>query len=101
MEGFKLINVDDIISCEADDNYTHLHLKNKSKITASRTLKEIQNLLGEYEYFIRIHHSYLINLNEVNQYIRGEGGYVIMNDGSHLSVSRNKKETLLKYLIKG
>lgn len=100
MEGFKLISVDDIIACEADDNYTHILLKNKNRIIASRTLKDIQQLLTEYDYFIRVHHASLINLNEVSQYIRGEGGYLIMSDGSHINVSRNKKEALLKYLIK-
>ncbi|MEO5583658.1 MAG: LytTR family DNA-binding domain-containing protein [Saprospiraceae bacterium] len=100
MEGFRLIDIDDIISCEADDNYTHIHLKNKTKLTASRTLKDIQHLLSDYDFFIRIHHSYLINLKEVNQYIKGEGGHVIMNDGSQLGVSRNKKDILLKYLMR-
>ncbi len=100
MEGFKLVSIEDIIHCEADDNYTHILLKNKVRITASRTLKEIQHILEEYEWFIRIHHSSLINLNEVSQYIRGEGGYVIMSDGSHINVSRNKKEALLKFLTR-
>ncbi|HNR06985.1 MAG TPA: response regulator [Saprospiraceae bacterium] len=100
MEGFKLVSVDEIVSCEADDNYTHINLKNKSRITASRTLKEIQQLLEDYDLFIRIHHGYLVNLREVSQYIRGEGGYVIMTDGSHFNVSRNKKEALLRHLIR-
>lgn len=100
LDGFRLISVDEIIACVADDNYTHILLKNKSKVLASRTLKEIQNLLSDYEEFIRVHHSSLINLKEVNQYIRGEGGYVIMSDGSHVNVSRNKKEALLKYLTR-
>lgn len=100
MEGFKLINIDDIHYCEADDNYTHIHLKNKSKITASRTLKDIQVLFSDYPYFMRIHHSFLINVKEVAQYVRGEGGHVIMNDGTELAVSRNKKEMLVKCLTK-
>ncbi len=100
MEGFKLVNIEDICYCEADDNYTHIHLKNKTKITASRTLKDIQTLFSDYPYFVRIHHSNLININEVTQYVRGEGGYVIMNEGSELAVSRNKKEMLIKYLTK-
>ena len=100
MEGFRLVHIDEILYCEADDNYTHLYLKNKVKITSSRILKEIQALLFEYEMFIRIHHSFLININEVSQYFKGEGGYVILSDGSQLSVSRNKKEALMRYLNK-
>ena len=98
LEGFKLISIDEIISCEADDNYTHIILRDKTMLLASRTLKEIQGLLEDYNNFVRVHHSYLINLNEVHQYVRGDGGYVIMSDGSHINVSRNKKNTLLKYL---
>ncbi len=100
LEGFKLVSVDDIISCGADNNYTDINLKGGVKITACRTLKEIQHLLEEAAIFVRVHHSSLININEVDQYVRGEGGYVIMNDGSHINVSRNKKETLMKYLAK-
>lgn len=101
LEGFKLLYLNDIIYCEAEDNYTHIYLKNKTKITASRILKDIQSLLEDYPTFVRIHHSFIINLNEVSQYVRGDGGHVIMNDGSQLSVSRNKKEILMKYLVKG
>ena len=98
LEGFKMISIDDIVYCEADDNYTHIILKDATKIIASRTLKEIQRLMDVYHNFIRVHHSFLINLNEVLQYVRGDGGYLMMNDGSHINVSRNKKKNLLRYL---
>jgi two-component system LytT family response regulator len=98
IDGFKLVSIDDIISCEADDNYTHIVLRNSEKILASRSLKEIQGLLEDHSVFIRVHHSFLINLNEVHQYVRGDGGYVIMSDGARINVSRNKKKALLNYL---
>jgi two-component system LytT family response regulator len=83
--------------CEADDNYTHLFLKNKSKITACRTLKEMEEQLDDFKYFVRVHHSYLVNLNEVTKYIRGDGGYLIMSDGTTVNVSRSRKDALLKF----
>ncbi|HWY34497.1 MAG TPA: LytTR family DNA-binding domain-containing protein, partial [Nitrosopumilaceae archaeon] len=98
-EGFELIPADHLIRCEADDNYTHLYLKNKTKIIACRSLKEMEEQLSDFNYFIRVHHSYLVNLNEVSKYIRGEGGYLVMNDGSTVNVSRNRKELLLKKLL--
>ncbi len=98
LEGFKMVSVEEIVYCEADDNYTHIVLKNKPKIIASRTLKDFQRLLDDHHIFIRVHHSFLINLNEIQQYVRGDGGYVVMSDGSHINVSRNKKKNLLKYL---
>lgn len=97
VEGFELILADQIIHCEADDNYTHLYLKNKIKITACRTLKEMEEQLHDFSFFVRVHHSYLVNLNEVSKYIRGEGGYLIMTTGVTVNVSRSRKESLMKY----
>ena len=100
-EGFELIPAEQIIHCEADDNYTHLFLKNKARITACRTLKEMEEQLQEFAFFIRVHHSYLVNLNEVTRYVRGEGGYLILSDTSTINVSRSRKEMLLKKLQPG
>ena len=97
MEGLQMIFVDSIISCTADRNYTVIILKNNQKIVASRTLKELEEMLEDYS-FLRVHHSYLVNLNEVSKYVRGEGGYLVMSDGSTVNVSRSRKESLLKTL---
>ncbi len=97
MEGLQMVTVDTIISCESDSNYTIVFLKNKQKIVVSRTLKDIEEILEDYPFF-RIHHSYLVNINEINKYVKGEGGYVVMSDGSVVDVSRSKKEFLLKRL---
>jgi two-component system LytT family response regulator len=97
IEGLQMIFVENIISCSSESNYTILHLKNKQKLTASRSLKEIEEMLEDYS-FTRVHHSYLINLNEIEKYIRGDGGYLIMSDGSNIDVSRSRKEMLLKKL---
>ncbi|MDQ6608929.1 MAG: LytTR family DNA-binding domain-containing protein, partial [Bacteroidota bacterium] len=59
LEGFELVPADQVTRCEADDNYTHLFLKNKSKITACRTLKEMEEQLRDFSFFLRVHHSYL------------------------------------------
>jgi two-component system LytT family response regulator len=97
VEGYELMLVEQIMFCVADDNYTHLHLKNKKKITASRTLKEIGFQLESFPSFVRVHHSYIVNLNEVVRYSRGEGGHLLMSDGSTINVSRSRKEALLKH----
>ncbi len=96
-EGFELVPAEQVVRCEADDNYTHLFLKDKSRIIASRTLKEIEEQLREFPSFLRVHHSYIVNLNEVIKYVRGEGGYLVMTDGSTVNVSRSRKEQLLKH----
>jgi two-component system, LytTR family, response regulator len=96
-EGYELIQADQVVRCEAADNYTHLILKNKTRIIASRTLKEVEEQLQDFPAFVRVHHSYIVNLNEVVKYVRGEGGYLVMTDGSTVNVSRSRKEQLLKF----
>jgi two-component system LytT family response regulator len=96
-EGFELIPAEQVVRCEADDNYTYLYLKSKNKIVACRTLKEMEEQLQDFNFFVRVHHSYLVNLNEVTRYVRGEGGYLIMSDGATVNVSRSRKEALMKW----
>jgi two-component system LytT family response regulator len=98
MEGLQMIPIDTIISCESDDNYTIFLLKDKKKVVVSSTLKEIEEILVDHS-FVRVHRSYLINLNEIEKYLKGEGGYLVMSDGSTIDVSRSKKEMLLKKLL--
>jgi two-component system, LytTR family, response regulator len=97
MEGLQMVAVDSIIHCLSDSNYTILTLKEKQKVIASKTLKEIEELLEDYS-FLRVHHSHVINLNEVCKYIKGEGGYLVMSDGASINVSRSRKEGLLRKL---
>ena len=97
IEGFELIPADQVLRCEADDNYTYLFLKNKTKITACRTLKEVEEQLHAFPFFTRVHHSHLVNMNEVTKYMRGEQSYLIMSDGSSVQVSRRRRESLTKW----
>ncbi len=96
-EGFELIPADKILYFEANDNYTHLFLKNRNKIIACRTLKEMEEQIQEFTSFLRVHNSYMVNLNEVTKYVRGEGGYLVMSDGSSVNVSRSRKDKLFKF----
>jgi two-component system LytT family response regulator len=96
-EGFELIPTDQVLYFEANDNYTHLFLKNKNKIIACRTLKEMEIQIQDFNFFVRVHNSYMVNLNEVIKYVRGEGGYLVMSNDSSVSVSRSRKDALLKF----
>ena len=97
MEGLQMVALNSIISCASDSNYTTFLLKNKQKLIVSRPLKEIEEMLEEYS-FLRVHNSYLININEIDKYVKGEGGYLVMTDGSTIDVSRSKKEMLMNKL---
>jgi len=98
MEGLQMIPIETIISCESDDNYTTLKLKSGKKLLVTRSLKEIEESLEQHS-FIRVHRSHLVNLNEIEKYIKGEGGYLVMSDGTTIDVARNKKEVLLRRLL--
>lgn len=97
LNGVELVEVEQIIRCESDGNYTTIVLANR-KITVSKTLKEIEKQLVDFPYFFRLHNSHLVNLNHVTRYIRGEGGSVILSNTEEIGVSRSKKMDLLEVL---
>lgn len=96
-DGIDFYKISDIIYIESSSNYCKLYLLGGQKILATRLLKEFEELLARYRFF-RIHHSYLINLNHLKKYIRGDGGQVVMSDDTLLDVSRRKKEEFMKLL---
>jgi len=95
IEGYDIVKIKDVIRCEAEKNYTTFFLANGKKIVVSKTLKEFDDLLQEHN-FIRIFQSHLVNLTFVKKYIRGRGGFVEMEDGIQLPVSREKKAELIR-----
>lgn len=96
-DSIHVINVNDIIRCEADRNYSSFFLTNKKTILVSTTLKDYDELLSSYRFF-RAHQSHLINLNHIERYEKKDGGCLIMKDGSIVPVSVRKKEELLSLL---
>jgi two-component system LytT family response regulator len=94
-EGLTFIKIEDVMYLKASGNYTEIFMHNGQKHLVSRHLKEYDDLLAEQNFF-RIHHSTLINVNFIKNYVRGEGGYVIMSDSSSLDVSRRKKDAFLE-----
>ncbi|MGY5355290.1 LytR/AlgR family response regulator transcription factor [Wenyingzhuangia sp. IMCC45467] len=91
------VAIDDIIRCKSENNYTIFHLVNETTILVSKTLKEWDELLSAH-HFIRTHQSHLVNSIHVKSYVKKDGGYILMNDGSNVVVSRHKKEEILNKL---
>jgi two-component system LytT family response regulator len=94
IDGLTFAPVNDIIVCTADGSYTRMFMTDKSETLLSKTLGDVEELLGDYNFF-RIHHSTLINLKQVRKYIRGEGGEVVMSNGKSLLVARTRKSDFL------
>lgn len=95
LDGLHFYDIKDIIYLEANSNYTNLYLAGKVKIIASKTLKEFEELLSGDQFF-RTHHSFIINLNYIKRYIKGDGGQIEMQNGAIVDVSRRKKEEFLR-----
>ena len=94
IDGWEVVHVNEIIRCEADDNFTRFHLVNGRKVLICRTLKFYETLLENYD-FIRVHKSHMVNFQYIQQYKKGKGGQVIMCDGSSVDISPNRKEALM------
>ena len=95
LEGLLFFDVSSIIHLEAHSNYTIIHFTNHPKVTASKTLKEFEELLSA-DIFFRPHHSHIINLQFIKRYIKGDGGQVELENGTYVDISRRKKEDFLK-----
>ena len=96
IKGIEMLEIDNIIRCEADSNYSIIHMIS-SKVVVTKTLKELESQLERYN-FIRTHNSHLINLAHLKTYLKGEGGTVILSNGDAVSVSRSRKSLLMEKL---
>lgn len=97
LDKIQVTEIQDIVRCESSGNYTTFYFSDKQKLLVTKTLKEYEKMLDEYG-FIRVHQSHLINGNHIKEYIKTEGGYLVMKDGSHVSVSIRKKPMVMKLL---
>ena len=98
-ESVHVVDLNEIIRCEADKNYTFFYLNNGKKILVSRTLKDFEVLLGNHGFF-RVQQSHLINLEYIDRYDKQEGGSVIMKDGASVPLSTAKKDLFFQLLDK-
>lgn len=94
-ESIHIVNVKDIIRCEADVNYTRFHLSDKKSLLVSRPLKEYDSLL-EHNGFLRSHQSHLVNLEHIIRFDKSHGGYLVMDDQSTVPVSMRKRDDLFR-----
>jgi len=95
MEGIHFEKVEEIVDLEAKGNYTSIHFLNEKKLLVCKTLREMEQLLNAGNQFVRIHRSFTINLNLLQKYIKGKGGYVVMENKKSISVSAGKKQDFI------
>lgn len=92
-----VFDVKDIIHCQSDRNYTYFYLNDGRKVFTSRTLKDYEDVLCLPD-FIRCHRSHIININYLERYDRGDGGTIVMKDGTEIPLSRLSRERFLEIL---
>lgn len=97
MRGLLFLPINEILYLLSDGNYSTIFLENGQKIVSSRNLGEYEHLFSELQFF-RIHHSCIINLSHVREYLKGEGGSVILTDGTELDVSKRRKKEFMELI---
>jgi two-component system LytT family response regulator len=97
-DGLRFELIADISHLEAAGNYTFIYFKGGERLLVCRTLQDMQDRLAAPYQFIRIHRSYLINVSYLNRYVRGKGGYVILEGGANLTVSSSRRQDFLARL---
>lgn len=93
LEKIHIVNIDEILRCESNINYTMFYFVDGTKLLVTKTLKEFDNLLSEHQ-FIRVHQSHLINTNFIKEFLKS-AGEIVMKDGTRVPVSTRKKQVLM------
>lgn len=96
-EGLEFIPIKNILHIESSSNYSKIYFNNNRTLTVTKLLKDFEDMLVPY-HFYRVHNSHLINLNYIQKYLRGNGGRIIMQDGTEIEVARRKKDEFLKMI---
>lgn len=99
-EGLIFIKIEEIMYLEADSCYTQVVLADNTKHLVSKTMATFEDVLQHNELFFRAHKSFIINLKYIKQYLRGEGGDIIMRDDRSIALSRSKKQDFLNLFQK-
>jgi two-component system, LytTR family, response regulator len=94
-KGAEFIDIKEIIRIEADRSYSMIYLASGRRLMVSRCLNEYDSVLSDRNFF-RIHNSHLINMEHVKVYVRGDGGYIEMNDTSVVPIARQRKDAFLE-----
>ncbi len=95
LDGFEVKVVNEILYCQADENYTEFYFEDGSKSLICKQIKHYDQILSPLG-FCRIHRSTLVNLDYITKYIKGRGGQVKLKNGKVLDVAESRKKRLLE-----
>ena len=95
-EKIVVVNIGDIIRCESDDNYTRFHMLDGRSMLVSKTLKEYDQLLSEHN-FLRVHQSHLVNPEHIKEFVKIDGGHLLMPDGKEVPIAHRRRDIVNGY----
>jgi two-component system LytT family response regulator len=96
-DKIHIVSIADIVRCESSVNYTIFYFADNKEMVVTKTLKEFEDLLSEQKFF-RVHHSHLVNARYIREFVKSEGGHLIMNNGAMVPVSTRKRAEVIKML---
>jgi len=96
-DKINIVNIDEIVRCESQINYTTFFFIDGTRIVVTRTLKDFDDLLSD-QGFYRVHQSHLVNMKYIREFIKGDGGYLLMTDQSEVPVSVRKRSVVLEMI---
>lgn len=96
-DKIHIVNISDIIRCESNVNYTEFFFAGGKKLLVTKTLKDFEDLLSD-QGFYRVHQSHLINTKYIKEFVKTDGGYILMTDGCNVPVSTRKRPEVIKML---
>jgi len=99
-DGWLFIRRQELLRVEASGSYAYIYLENGTKHLVSKSIGELQKMLGDDPRFYRCHNSHIVNMNKIKRFINAEGYFVLMSDDSKAEVSRRNKEEFLQLMAK-
>jgi len=97
LEKIHVVHIQEILRCESSTNYTIYYFSDTRQLLVTKTLKEYDNLLSGHN-FIRVHQSHLVNADYIKEFVKGDGGYLVMKDGAEVPVSSRKRSMVMQML---
>lgn len=97
-EGLLFADTDTLTHLEADGAYTHFHFDDGRKVVVSKKIKEFEDALTQQSNFFRTHRSYIVNLKKIKQYVKQEGGYVLLENDIQVPLARERKDEFLQVI---
>lgn len=96
-DKIHIVSIADIVRCESSVNYTIFYFADNKEMVVTKTLKEFEDLLSEQKFF-RVHHSHLVNARYIREFVKSEGGHLILQNGTMVPVSTRKRAEVIKML---